>query len=600
MSNQSPTTGPVHSAAPRPHGGGATANALTPALVSYLRANGYDRRRFARDLAAGLTVAVLALPLSMAIAIGAGLDPGKGLITSVVAGFFISALGGSRFQIGGPAAAFIVIVGAIVERHGAAGLATATFLAGLMLVLAGVLRVGTYIKYVPNPVITGFTSGIGIIIVVSQIKDFLGLTGAVPGEFIARIEALWGMRHTFNASAFTIAAATFVAIALLRRLAPRLPGLLIAVVGASGLAAWLNLPIETVGDRFPALLTSLPMPVLPDLAPSRIIEVLPSAFTLAFLIGVESLLAAVAADALAGTRHVPNAEVVAQGVANSLSPMFGGLPATGVIARTGTNITAGAISPIAGIIHAACVLVFVVLLGPLAKLLAMPCLAAVLVSVAFRLIDAHEVIRFLRRAPRDDALVLAATLVLTVIVDLNVAIAVGVVSASLLFMHRMAEATEATVRERVQQPPAIPMDADRAGEGLPWRWEPMPDGARQLDFNGPLFFGQSSRMLDALQQIDPWPHVLILRMRDVPLVDATAIGVLEDLARSCRQHGCRIIMSGLQSQPRAALHRYGFIRENRVVLASNGFIAVEKAKSLLAERGRTDIGGTVAAGAERG
>lgn len=557
-------------------------NGLTPALVTYLRSHGYDGRRFLADLSAGLTVAVLALPLSMAIAIGAGLDPGHGLIASIVAGFFISALGGSRFQIGGPAAAFIVIVGAVVARHGADGLATATFMAGVLLVVAGVLRLGTYVKYVPGPVILGFTSGIGIVIIAGQLKDFLGLQGHVPSEFVARLAGLWQLRETMRWEALAIGLITLGLIIGLRRLAPRLPGLLLAVVAASAVAALFGLPVETVGDRFPGLLSTLPVPALPSLAPDRMLEVLPSALMLAFLIGVESLLSAVAADALAGTRHAPNAEVTAQGVANLAATLFGGMPSTGVIARTGTNISAGAHSPISGMIHAVAILVFVVALGPLAKLLALPCLAAVLISVAIRLVDAREIARFVRRAPRDDAIVLAATLALTVFVDLNVAIAVGVISASLLFMHRMAEAGSAQVRTPMAPGPT----ADGASERR-WRTEPLPDGARLMDFDGPLFFGQSSRITDSLAQLHPWPKVLILRMRDVPLIDATAIGVLEDLAAECRSHGCRIIMSGLAAQPRAALHRYGFLKANRIVLASNGIIAIEKAKALLAGRAGT-------------
>lgn len=550
---------------------------LTPALVTYLRTYGYDGRRLLADFSAGLTVAVLALPLSMAIAIGAGLDPGQGLIASIVAGFFISALGGSRFQIGGPAAAFIVVVGAVVTRHGADGLATATFMASILLIVAGVLRLGTYVKYVPGPVILGFTSGIGIVIIVGQLKDFLGLQGQVPGDFLPRLAGLWQLRETMRWEALAIGAITLALIIGSRRLAPRLPGLLIAVVAASAIAAMLGLAVETVGDRFPRLLSTLPVPALPSLAPDRMLEVLPSALTLAFLIGVESLLSAVAADALAGTRHAPNAEVTAQGVANLAATLFGGMPSTGVIARTGTNISAGAQSPISGMIHAVAILVFVVALGPLAKQLALPCLAAVLISVAIRLVDAREIIRFVRRAPRDDAIVLVATLALTVLVDLNVAIAVGVISASLLFMHRMAEAGSAQVRA-----PLAPGPTAKGAATPRWRMEPLPEGARLVDFDGPLFFGQSSRITDSLAQLHPWPKVLILRMRDVPLIDATAIGVLEDLAVECRSHGCRIIMSGLAAQPRAALHRYGFLKSNRIVLASNGFIAVEKAKAMLA------------------
>jgi SulP family sulfate permease len=561
---------------------------FTPKLVIALR-QGYGTDKFAADLLAGLTVAVLALPLSMAIAIGAGATPGQGLVTSVVAGFLISALGGSRFQIGGPATAFIVIIATLVQRHGFEGLATATFLAGLILILAGLLRLGTYIKYVPGPVILGFTSGIGILILLGQIKDLLGLSGNVPPEVLAEIEALWNNLGTYNPAALTIGLATLAGIIGLKHFAPRLPGLLIAVVAAS-LAVFANgLPVETIGTRFGGIPASLPAPALPDLSWHRITEVLPSAFTIAFLVGVESLLSAVAADTIAGSRHRSNMEIVAQGVANVASPLFGGLPATGVIARTGTNIAAGAATPVSGILHAAFVLVFMLLAAPLASYLALPCLAAVLVSVAWRLIDPQALLHFIRSAPADDLLILAATLLLTVLVDLNVAIAVGVVLASMLFMHRMAEAQAVRVGSG-----HLAVDDDLADVRKP-RSEIMtmalPEGVRVLEFRGPLFFGAAQRVSDAMARLESWPKVVILRMRDVPLVDSTAIGALNELAETCRRRGCRIILSGLRAQPRAALHRSGFPRRHRAIVASNSYIALEKAKDMISTGERPAGGG---------
>jgi sulfate permease, SulP family len=553
---------------------------FTPKLVTALR-RGYSLDDFRHDATAGITVAILALPLSMAIAIGAGVTPDKGLVTAVVAGFLISALGGSRFQVGGPAAAFIVIVAQVVAQHGPEGLATATFLAGVILVVAGLLQLGAYIKYIPGPVILGFTSGIGVVIALGQLKDFFGLVGDVPSELVKRLEAPYALRSTFNVWAFVIGMATLLAIVSLRRWRPRWPALLLAVVAASGAVWAAGLPVETIGSRFGGIPRSLPVPALPDLSWGTIKDVLPSTFIIAFLIAVESLLSAVAADAMAGTRHRSNMEIVAQGAANLASPLFQGLPATGVIARTGTNIAAGARSPVAGMLHAVFILLFMLFFAPLAGYLALPCLAAVLLATAWRLLDIGHVARFLTRAPWDDGVVLAATLLLTVFVDLSVAIAVGVVLASMLFMHRMAETPG------VHLGPGSGLLEDTVDGTQPRSailTEKLPAGVRVAELRGPLFFGASSRLDVALKQLGDWPSVIILRMREVPLVDSTGIDTLEQLAQDARRHGCRIIISGLQPQPREALHRHGFLRRNRISVASNSFVALEKAKALIARR----------------
>jgi len=555
---------------------------FVPKLVIALR-GGYDLAMLRADAMAGLTVAILALPLSMAIAIGAGATPGQGLVTSVVAGFLISALGGSRFQVGGPAAAFIVIVAQVAHDHGWDGLATATFLAGLILVAAGFLKLGGYIRYIPGPVILGFTSGIGVLITLGQVKDFLGLSGDLPADTIKKTIRLVEILPTFNPAALVVGLATLGLIVGLKRWRPAWPGLLIAVFAGSGLVYLLGLPVETVGSRFGGIPSTLPAPTLPNLSWQKIAEVMGSAFTIAFLVGVESLLSAVAADTIAGTRHRSNMEVVAQGFANMASPLFGGLPATGVIARTGTNISAGAQTPVSGVLHAVFVLIFILALAPLASYLALPCLAAVLLNVAWRLIDADEVRRFLARAPVDDRAILGATLTLTVLVDLNVAIGVGVVLAAMLFMHRMAETPG------IQVGGGGSTGAQALGDDLDdftnpvsaIMTAPLPDDVRVVQFRGPLFFGAASHITTTLALAEPWPRVIILRMREVPLVDSTAIAALDELGRLCRTHGCRIIVSGLQRQPRQAMHRLGFLRENRVILASNSYVALEKAKALI-------------------
>jgi sulfate permease, SulP family len=549
----------------------AYAREFTPKLVIALR-EGYSMQRFSADAIAGLTVAILALPLSMAIAIGAGLAPETGLITTVVAGFLISAFGGSRHQIGGPAAAFIVVIAAIVERHGQTGLATATFLAGLLLVAAGLCRLGTFVKYVPGPVILGFTSGVGALLIVGQVKDLLGLTGDLPADALHRIAGLWKLRGTFNVAAFVVGLATLAAIIGLKRWRPKWPGLLIAVFGASGFVAVLGLPVATIGSRFGGIAGGLPWPQLPDLAPVTIAAVFPSALTLAFLIGVESLLSAVAADTITGRRHRSNTEVLAQGIANVASPLFGGLPATGVLARTGTNISAGGQTPVSGLLHAAFVLIAMVALGPLAVHLALPCLAAVLLSVAWRLLDVGEVRQFLQRAPRDDKAVMLATLLLTVLVSLDVAIAVGVAMASLLFVHRMAEANGPSFRTH-------DLVQEDNGEGASTSG---PNGVRIFTFNGPLFYGVSANISAALSGPEAWPAAVVLDLTEVPLVDATAIAALEELAAMCARNRCRLVLAGLDGQPRRALTRYGFLSDQVIVTAASRAEAIEKARLLAA------------------
>ena len=546
---------------------------LEPKLLKALR-EGYTLDHLRHDTIAGLTVAILALPLSMAIAIGCGVTPEKGLVTSVVAGALISAFGGTRFQIGGPAAAFIVIIGNVIAQHGYDGMLLATFIAGGILIIAGLMRLGAFIRYIPGPVVLGFTSGIGLLIAVGQLKDFLGLKGAIPVEFFDRLQALWQARETFNPSAALIGLVTLAGIVALKQWRPRWPGLLIAVVAASAAVWALTLPVETIGTRFGGIPSSLPWPRLPELSWPKITAVLPSAFTMAFLIGIESLMSAVVADTMAGTRHRSNMEILAQGVANVASPLFGGLPATGVIARTGTNISAGAKTPVAGILHALFVLALMLLAAPLVAYLALPCLAAVLLNVSWRLLDVRELRLFLTRAPWDDRLILLVTLVLTVLVDLNVAIAVGVVLACMLFMHRMAELPGVDLGPAAQFDDDAETRRPSAPAGI------LPPGVRVFQFRGPLFFGAAAAVGDTLQAVAPWPRVIILRLREVPLIDMTALSVLEDLAAKCREHDCRIIISGLQRQPRVVLHKLGFLRKNKVILAHDLTGALRKANTL--------------------
>lgn len=407
-----------------------------PKILTTLKT--YTAAEFRADLVAGVTVALVALPLSLAIAIASGADPAKGLVTAVVAGFLISALGGSRVQIGGPTGAFIVVVFGVIAEHGYDGLVLATLMAGVLLLVAGQLRAGRLISYVPEAVVNGFTIGIAVIIATSQVKDFLGLTAeGLPADFLEKIPVLWEARSTLNPSALGIAILSVVLIVVFRRLAPRLPGLIVAMALASGAVAALGLEVDTLQSRFGDLPSTLPLPALPEISWARIAELVPSAIVIAFLAGIESLLSAMVADRMIGGHHRPNAELTAQGAANIASALFGGLPATGAIARTATNVRAGGKTPVAGIVHALTVLAIMLVAAPAAGYLAMPAMAALLILTAWNMSEPHKWGEY-ARARTSDRVLLVMTLVLTVLIDLTVAIGVGVALGLALRLSRRA------------------------------------------------------------------------------------------------------------------------------------------------------------------
>ncbi|MDA7429428.1 SulP family inorganic anion transporter [Primorskyibacter aestuariivivens] len=407
---------------------------MKPKLLTTLP--GYNRTQFIADALAGTTVAMVALPLSLAIAIASGADPATGLVTAIVAGFLISALGGSRVQIGGPTGAFIVVVAGVIAAHGFDGLVLATFMAGLMLMLAGFLRAGSLIEYVPEPVINGFTIGIALIIAASQVKDLFGLSiAALPSEFLPKLDALWQARASVNGAGLVIGLGTMVLIVVLRRLFPRFPGLIVAVGMTSLIAAIADLQVDTIHSRFGALPDRLPLPRLPEFSGARIVELLPSALVIAFLAGIESLLSALVADRMFGGRHRPNAEMLAQGAANIGSSLFMGLPATGAIARTATNVRAGGRTPVAGIVHALVILAVMLLAAPLAGYLAMPALAGLLILTAWNMSEPDKW-RLYLAGRRSDVVLLCLTMGLTVLVDLTVAISVGVAVGLALRLRR--------------------------------------------------------------------------------------------------------------------------------------------------------------------
>ncbi|PJB71046.1 MAG: sodium-independent anion transporter [Alphaproteobacteria bacterium CG_4_9_14_3_um_filter_47_13] len=525
-------------------------NSFTPKLFTVLK-NGYHLPDLRADLIAGLTVAVVALPLAMALAIASGASPDKGLVTAVIAGFLVSLLGGSRVQIGGPTGAFVVVVFTVIAQHGYDGLIMATLMVGLILIVSGYAKLGQIIKFIPYPVITGFTAGIAVIIATSQIKDFLGLRPeTVPADFIPKWMAYFEAIGTINPAALLLGLGALAAILLLRRFAPRLPAYLLVIVASALLATLLHLPIETIGSRFPDMPSGLPAPHLPDFSFTKFQEVLPSAFIIAFLAGIEALLSAVVADGMTGFKHRPNQELVGQGVANIMSAIFGGLPATGAIARTATNIKSGGRTPMAGIFHALFLLLFILFATDLMTFVPMAALAAILFIVAWGMSEKERFLHIFRM-PGSDRAVLLLTFFLTILVDLTVAIGVGVTLASLLFMARMSK----TVKISTQANEAFDLDSEEKEENQRVN---LPSGVEVFQIAGPFFFGVADELLETLKRIGQMPRVLIIRMRLVPYLDATGEAALENLVKQCREAGTSVIFSAVQTQPAAMMEKAGF------------------------------------------
>ena len=529
------------------------AELFTPKLITVLR-EGYGAGDLRRDAVAGLTVAIVALPLSMAIAIASGVSPDRGIYTAIVGGFLVSLLGGSRYQIGGPAGAFIGLIAVIVERHGYDGLALATMIAGLILLAVGLLRVGTYIKYIPFPVTVGFTAGIAAIIAASQVKDFLGLTLAhEPSDLLPRVVALWGAIGTLNGTTVAVALFSMAVMWGVRKLSPTAPAFLIAVTLAAIVTYLLHLDVATVGSRFGTLPSALPSPSLPTFSWEKIRAVLPDAVAIAILGAIESLLSAVVADGMTGTRHRSNCELAAQGVANIGSVIFGGMCVTGTIARTATNIRAGARGPIAGIFHCGYLLAFMVIAAPLVSYIPLAALSALLITVAWRMAEKEEFWSLLRGS-RGDAVVLLSTFLLTIFVDLITGIGVGVVFGALLFLHRMAEAVEVETGTNF-----IGEDsADRKGE------KAEIDAARTIDHNvmvyrisGAFFFGATARVSLILERLAVHPKVFVLDFRDVPLIDSTAAHSLAGFTARLRRSGTAVYFAAARPSVRDVLKRGG-------------------------------------------
>lgn len=520
---------------------------LIPQLYSTFK-EGYTAKNLTKDAMSGVIVGIVALPLAIAFAIASGVKPEQGLYTAIVAGFLISVLSGSKFQIGGPTGAFIVVVYEVVAKYGYEGLATATLMAGVILVLMGAVKLGGVIRFIPYPMTIGFTSGIALIIGTTQIKDLFGLDAhPASAGFIDRLSAYISSASTYNIYSIGIAALSLAIILIMPRFTKKIPGSIIAIIVTTVLTAVFSLPVPTIETQFGDVPSSLPVPSIPDL--TLITQVFPAALTIALLAAIESLLSAVVADGMTSTRHRSNMELIGQGVANIFSPIFGGIPATGAIARTATNIKNGGTSPISGIVHAVTLLLILLFFGRWAKLIPMPSLAAVLVIVAYHMSEWKHFLK-LFKSPKADIMVMLTTFLLTVFIDLTVAIETGVVLSALLFMNRMANVTSiksitSEINEEFEQQDVLSKDR-------------IPAGVEIFEIFGSFFFGAANQFKDTIKIVKQPPKIIILRMRTVPFIDATAMVALEEVLMKTRKEGIRLILSGVSQSLMPTLEKSGF------------------------------------------
>ena len=528
---------------------------LVPKLVTTLK--GYTRAQFTADLTAGVIVGIVALPLAIAFAIASGVTPERGLYTAIIAGFLISALGGSRVQIGGPTGAFVVIVYGIVQKFGVEGLIIATLIAGVFLVILGAVKLGSVIKFIPHPVVIGFTTGIAVIIFSSQVKDFLGLRmGSVPADFLEKWGAFADHVRSVNPWAAAVSAMAVAIIVVWPRINRRIPGPFVALVVATAVVQLFHLPVETIGSRFGGISAAFPSLTLPHPTLAQLQLLIGPAFTIALLGAVESLLSAVVADGMIGGRHRSNMELVGQGVANIVTPLFGGIPATGAIARTATNVKNGGRTPIAGMVHALTLLLIVLFFGRWAALIPLAALAAILVIVAYHMSE-WRAFRAELTAPKSDVVVLLITFALTVLVDLTVAIEIGMIMAAFLFMKRMSEVTNVTALTREFEDEGDQYATDPNGV----RHRIVPKGVEVYEVNGPFFFGAAETFKDTLGQIAKKPKVLIIRMRNVPAIDSTGLHALKDVVHRTRRDGTLVLLSDVHTQPLVALGRSAVLED---------------------------------------
>ena len=528
---------------------------FAPKIYEVLK-HGYNKDFFKRDCVAGMTVAIISIPLSLALAIASGVEPAQGLYTAIVAGFFIAFLGGSRYQIGGPTGAFVVVIFNVMANYGYGGLSVVMVLAGLILMLAGLLRLGTYIKYIPYPVVVGFTAGIGLLLISTQVKDLLGLKiENVPAEFLPKWQSYFANLETLSFGSLFIALLTLGIIFFIQIKKIKYPPYLVSVVAATLFVVVFNLfgmNVDTIGSKFGGIPHFLPKPSFPDFSFDLAMKVMPSAFTIAFLAGVESLLSATVVDGMSGDNHNSNAELIGEGIANIASSLFMGVPATGAIARTATNFKAKAYSPVAGMMQSVFLLLFMLLLAPVAKYIPLACLSAVLVIIGWNMLNLDKIFKLVM-GPKGDRYTLLVTLFLTVLVDLNTAISVGFIMASIIFMHRMSKEIEIANDETV---------LEDIGGGRDLTQVLHEQGVMSLRLSGPLFFGGASQVSSFLKKVEK-PKVLILRMGYVPVIDATGANIIIEFVRKLRPYDTKIILSNMKTQPRRVLHE-ALERENLV------------------------------------
>ena len=518
---------------------------FAPKLYEVIRSKGYNTQYFRRDAVAGLTLAIISIPLGMAFAIASGVSPAQGLYTAVVAGFFIALLGGCRYQIGGPTGAFVVIIFNTLQQYGYAGLTMTMLIAGIVMIAAGYLRLGTYIKYIPYPVVVGFTSGIAVLLFSTQVKDMLGLDiASVPAEFLPKWRVYLENLGKFSWTAVFITVLSFGIIFYVKFRRPKLPAFLLGVVGSTLIVALFSLHIDTIGSKFGGIPHFIPLPKIPEFDIDLALKVMPSALAIAFLASIESLLSATVVDAMSGDNTNANAELIGEGIANLASACFMGIPATGAIARSATNVKAKAYSPVSGIMQSVFILLFMLLLSPAARYIPLACLSSVLIIIAYNMFNFPKFWHLLQ-GPRGDRITLIVTFLLTVMVDLNTAISVGFIMSSVIFRHRMSREIEVANDESVLEYVSRGQDiSDTLNE----------KGVISLRLSGPLFFGGASQVSMFFRQMHDVPKVLIFRMGSVPVVDASGANILVEFIRKLKQYDTKIIFSHLKAQPRRVLH----------------------------------------------
>ncbi|HAT4138653.1 TPA: sulfate permease [Clostridium perfringens] len=548
-----------------------------PKLISLLddKESGFSKEQFLKDLIAGIIVAIIALPLSIALGISSGVSPEKGLITAIIAGFIISLLGGSRVQIGGPTGAFVVIVFGIIQNHGVDGLIIATFMAGIILVLFGLLRFGSLIKYIPSPITVGFTSGIAITLLSTQVKDFLGLSiTKTPSEFIPKWEAYISHMNTTNLYTLAIGLLALIILIFWPKINKKIPGSLIALIVTTLVVFIFNLPVATIGSQFGKISSNIPIPHIPNLNLNTLKALIGPAFTIALLGGIESLLSAVVSDGMIGDKHNSNAELIAQGLANIGSSLFGGIPATGAIARTAANVKNGGRTPISGMVHSITLLLIMLVFMPLAKFIPLTTLSAILIIVSYNMSE-WRTFKAILKAPKSDIAILLITFFLTVLFDLVIAIGIGMIVSMCLFMRRVATSIE--VNELNESDCSYKSNIDTDMENLK-----VGENVLVYDIRGHLFFGAVDTFMNTMKEINDDAKVLVLRMRHTKTLDVTGYKQIKNIALSCKSRNMTLIISELQEQPKKVMRLMGFIDTlGEDHFATNFDEALEKANSLI-------------------